>query len=110
VICLVAWTSLSFSVIFLAALGGVPFTDVQQVALAGLYVGLGSGVAWGVSVHGSTRWCSVFNYVAALMALMSLAYLSSSAFAQACPSNSSAWLCLLGRFIIKVADAIVSYF
>jgi hypothetical protein len=75
--------------LFLIALGGHPFHGSPEVVVNGLYLGLVSGFAWGVSVLRSGAWNNIWNYVAALFTLLSLAYLTSDTLANtACAKNA----------------------
>jgi hypothetical protein len=105
---LLVWTTISFSFIFLAALGAYPFHDAKELTIAGLYVGLGSGVAWGVSVHGRSRWNSVFNYVAAALTVLSVAYLTSDTFMGVCDKQKFIWLCGATKLVVSICEWIWS--
>jgi hypothetical protein len=102
------WTTLSFSFIFLVALGMYPFHGAREVTLAGLCVGLGSGVAWGVSVHGASRWNSVFNYIAAALTVLSVAYLTSDSFTGGCEKHEPVSLCSASSLAVSASEWIWS--
>ena len=104
----IIWTTLSFIALFLLALGGYPFNGAEQITVAGGCVGIASGVAWGVSVHGSRGWTNVLNWIAALAALMSLAYLSANTFeTEVCKVDHSEHLCQASQFLIHQMKTIV---
>jgi hypothetical protein len=106
---LVIWTTTSFTALFLVALAGYPFSP-QQAVVAGVYVGIASGVAWGISVHGSLGWSSVCNYIAALAALVSLAYLTSGTFKDSvCDKDVPTMLCGASRSLIDILNAVFPF-
>ena len=106
---LVIWTTTSFTALFLVALAGYPFSP-QQAVIAGAYVGIASGVAWGISVHGSSGWSSVCNYIAALAALVSLAYLTSGTFKESvCDKDVPTMLCSAPQSLIGLLNIVFPF-
>jgi hypothetical protein len=94
-----AGQTIIFSMMFLFAVAKYPIpNNYEGTVFWGLYLAMGSGIAWGVSVLGaSTAWNSFFNYIAALLTLLSVAYLTS--IDSVCSKNQTNMFCVVSKWV-----------
>jgi hypothetical protein len=101
-------TSIAFSFVFLSALGKYPFPD-NQLTIFGLYFGLAAGISWAISVYRrSGVWNEVFNFLAAGLTVLSLAYVTAINFEKDC-GNDSAPLCYLAKWAAARCNRVLPF-